>query len=925
LLHSSIQGLSGGQRARVSLARALYAGNDTQVFLLDDVLAALDANVGSVVFDRLTKRLRKQKAAVVLVTNDPSLPRRCDRVILMGKVDQPDSSPCCTVIDQGKYDELLSRGRNLHVVETEKDGGASGHEAFTKALENESLESHTPLSDYTGEAEIYISAGYSGNMTITHFSPQNVFNDSSTEPSNDTIPFGFADPERQASMEICPDSCNADEMKSGCIRDIDHETTECIGIAEAIPLYNDTGMVVTGSTQDVEGIEATTGQEIERRPSKSLKSVDDQMSTGAVPISTYLSYLKAVRNPALVLCMLGSYLTVNGAQFFQQYTVAKWSEAASTGMTAAMGAPYLRSLLNAAVVVSVFLWLRSYLLMRVGLRASRFLHSKMLGAVFRAPLSFFSSTSSGTLMSRFGKELETVDRGVPDTIGSVLFCFLQIFTSIGALAGVVTPAMLLPLALVSVLYVKTMSLFRPAARDMKRAETKTRGPIYTHFGEALRGAATIRSIPGAARNWSTEHRRLTDRNLGVFYSVKALDRWLSTRLETLGNGVVLTAAIASVYLTRSGALKAGSAGWGLTQSLSITGLLTWAVRCLTDLETNMMSLMRVRELTDLESEEADVKIATTSHKGRMPREMAKGGEALEPLLSHHVHSSLAPSDSRALVKSGWPWRGNISFNNVSMRYNPSAPLVLRNINLNVPAGTTLGVVGRTGSGKSSLLLTLFRIVELEGGGTIEIDGIDIRSVDLKTLRQSLAIIPQDPTLFQGDIAYNLDATGASSAEDMWAALEASSPEMAAQFRSGDGLQTPVKENGSNLSLGQRQLICLARALLRKSRILVLDEATSSVDSKTDQEVQATIRREFVDKGVTVVTVAHRLDTVMGYDKIAVLGAGSVVEYGTPAELVSNPKGELRRLVDADRRNKALGAKTPLSSETSTKEKSKVAV
>lgn len=416
---------------------------------------------------------------------------------------------------------------------------------------------------------------------------------------------------------------------------------------------------------------------------------------------------------------------------------------------------------------------------------------------------------------------------------------------------------------------------------------------------------------------------MTDRNLGVFYTVKALDRWLSTRLETLGNAVVFTAAIASVYLTRSGALKAGSAGWGLTQALSITGLLTWAVRCLTDLETNMMSLTRVRELTDINSEEADLSKLSSPSPARMPREMAKGGEALEPLLSHGVHSSLAPPDSKALIKSGWPWRGNISFKNVSMRYNPSAPLVLRNVNLNVPAGTTLGVVGRTGSGKSSLLLTLFRIVELEGDGSIEVDGVDIRSVDLKSLRQSLAIIPQDPTLFQGDIAYNLDATGVSSEEDMWVALEAASPTMAAQFRRGDGLRTAVSEGGSNLSLGQRQLICLARALLRKSKILVLDEATSSVDSATDQEVQETIRREFVNKGVTVITVAHRLDTVLGYDKIAVLGAGRLVEYGAPAELLKDPNGELRRLVEADRRNKARGGKQANTAGNTSGDKVKV--
>ena len=203
---------------------------------------------------------------------------------------------------------------------------------------------------------------------------------------------------------------------------------------------------------------------------------------------------------------------------------------------------------------------------------------------------------------------------------------------------------------------------------------------------------------------------------------------------------------------------------------------------------------------------------------------------------------------------------------------------------------------------------MFRIVEIELGGTIAIDGVDIRSVALGDLRRSLAIIPQDPHLFYGTLAYNLDATGQASEAEMWRALDAASPSLALQFRNTNGLQTQISESGKNLSLGQRQLLCLARALLRNCKILVLDEATSSVDSATDFEVQTTIRREFVEKGATVITVAHRLDTVLGYDKIAVLGDGRVLEYASPDELLRIPGGELRQLVDADKRNKRRGAK-----------------
>jgi ABC-type multidrug transport system fused ATPase/permease subunit len=213
-----------------------------------------------------------------------------------------------------------------------------------------------------------------------------------------------------------------------------------------------------------------------------------------------------------------------------------------------------------------------------------------------------------------------------------------------------------------------------------------------------------------------------------------------------------------------------------------------------------------------------------------------------------------------------------------------------------------------GSGKSSLLLTLFRLVEIEGNvGSITIDGIDIRSLSLQGLRDSLSIIPQNPTLFAGTLMYNLDASGKATEEEAWRALQSASPELVKQFReSKDGLNTIISEGGENLSLGQRQLICLARALMKRSKILLLDEATSSIDMKTDAQVQQTIKREFVQKGVTVITVAHRLETVLGYDRILVLDSGVPVELGQPYQLLKRQDGYLRYLFDADKRNREKG-------------------
>lgn len=862
--------LSGGQRARVALARALYAGDDTKIFLLDDVMAALDANVGSTVFERLRARLKRSKAAAVIVTNDPSLPRRCDSVILMGK--SSSGSSCSSVVDKGPYDLLLSRGHRLEsVAASSRDEDLGSEEEYSTNVDEGTQNTHHSAA-----------------------APSRVTGLQSSLNGTD-IPYFSTDTENLAAIEL---NVEFNECGHGKDRDC-HNVTETQAMGkEAL------------STPDA-SYNVAKFDEPKHQGAVKLSSADDVMSEGAIPLSTYTLYMKSIRKPVLIAAMLLSYLAVNGSQFYQQFTIAKWTELSHGGMMAeSLSTAYLRRLVNAAGVVSVFLWLRSFLTMQVGLRASEYFHSRMLRSVFAAPMSFFDTTPSGQLLSRFGKEIETIDRGVPDSIGSVLFCFLQIFTSVAALAGAVTPVMIIPLSLVGILYFKAMSLFRPAARDMKRAETRTRSPIFTQFGEALRGVDTIRSVPGAASNWSNQHRSLFNKNLGVVYTVKAFDRWLSTRLETLGNTVVFTAAVVSVMLTRSGSLKAGSVGFGLTQALAITGLLTWAVRCFTDLETNMLSVVRVKELTDTSEDSLD---GSTAHI--IPTELGKPGSALELLVQEKppgANITMSSINSDALIESGWPWKGVVKFSNVSMRYTPDGPLILRGVDVSVPAGSTLGIVGRTGSGKSSLLLTLFRLVEIEGTGSITIDGIDIRSVGLSSLRESLAIIPQDPVLFAGTLASNLDATNRARPEDMWASLDAAAPSLAKYFREGNGLDSYISEGGKNLSLGQRQLICLARALLRKTRVLVLDEATSSVDSRTDEEVQDTIRREFVNKGVTVITVAHRLDTVLGYDNILVLGSGEVVEYGSPRQLLRDPYGEFRQLVEADRMSRKKGSKTSSS-------------
>lgn len=458
--------------------------------------------MGSLVFDRVTSRLRQEKAATIFVTNDPNLPRRCDKVILMGPRDGPVGSPqCSNILAMGTYDELVDQGYDLSsIVDTDEDG----------VSDKENIKEYEIRGDGDGAASKALHARANSNYQDEAFPEEDYVSQ---------IPRPMVENNRQR-------------------RNVEVE-----------------GKDISSSTSV-----GTTTDQIEPKAATMI-STDDSMSTGAVPISTYVTYFKSVKQPVLVVGALLAYFMSNGAQFFQQFVIAKWTELGTgDAMVSALGAKYLERLVWAAGVVSGFLWLRSYLTMRLGVRASKVLHSKMLSSVFRAPLSFFSATPSGQILTRFGKELEVVDRSLPDGIASVLFCFLQILFSGAALAGIVTPAMIVPLGLVGILYFKTMGRFRPAARDLKRCESKSRAPIYTHFREAVRGVETIRSFPSGSSFWANTHRRLTDENLSVFYSVKALDRWLSIRLETLGNVIVFAAAVASVYLTRMGRLKVSCRG-----------------------------------------------------------------------------------------------------------------------------------------------------------------------------------------------------------------------------------------------------------------------------------------------------------------------------------------------------------------------------
>lgn len=455
-------------------------------------------------------------------------------------------------------------------------------------------------------------------------------------------------------------------------------------------------------------------------------------------------------------------------------------------------------------------------------------------------MSFFDTNPVGRIINRFAKDIDTLDNTLPWNVRSWLMCF---FTVISTFAVIIfaTPWFIVVMIPTMVIYYFVQVLYVSTSRQLKRIESVTRSPIYSHFGETIQGASTIRAY-NQEQTFMLSSERKVDFNQVSYYPSTMANRWLAIRLEFIGNIMIFFAALFAVLAP----ISAGTVGLSVSYAMSVTQTLNWLIRMTSDVETNIVAVERVKEYTETPQEAA----------WEMP-------------------------DKK--IQKDWPDKGVVKFNKYSTRYREGLDLVVKNIDIEIGAGEKIGIVGRTGAGKSSLTLALFRIIE-SAGGNITIDGVDIGKIGLHDVRGKLTIIPQDPVLFSGTLRMNLDPFAAYSDERIWSALEHSHLKA---FVKGlnDGLQHEITEGGDNLSVGQRQLVCLARALLRKTRVLILDEATAAVDLETDDLIQETIKTEFAE--CTVLTIAHRLNTIMDSTRVLVLDKGEVREFDTPSNLLKN--------------------------------------
>ncbi|XP_078610229.1 multidrug resistance-associated protein 1-like isoform X14 [Branchiostoma floridae x Branchiostoma japonicum] len=802
--------LSGGQKQRVSLARAVYS--DSNIYYLDDPLSAVDAHVGKHIFDNVIgpNGILKGKTRL-LVTHGISFLPQCDQIMVLvdGKIWL-----------LGTYTELMEQ-----------------NEAFADFIHN--------YGNFEDEEE-----NEEGDPTVMSLREEDigvlVDDDPSLPAQNAEEDNPITQARRLLARQMSRDSrVRTTSMRSdmslsekGSQRSLhrSHEgspdglTGKLDGIAKPIPLKR-----VLSHEQKCQ---------LPQKKEEGDKLIQKEVAeTGRVKASVFVEYLRSVGiTLSVIICLL--YCAQNAASIYSNIWLSEWSNDQPINGTQDIAKRDLRLGVYGALGVAqgVAVVLTAFAVAVGGFIGAMHMHRILVANVLRLPMMFFDSTPVGRILNRFSQDINTVDSVVPARMSSIVHCLTKILSAIIVIV-MSTPifaTVILPLGL---LYFFVQRFYVATSRQLKRIESISRSPIYSHFGETVQGTSTIRAYDRGGQ-FFFQNQAKVDENQVAYYPMIVSNRWLALRLEFVGNCIVLFAALFAVIGRET--LSPGIVGLSITYALQITQTLNWMVRMTSELETNIVAVERIKEYAETPTE------------------------------AEWVVDDNRPPDN-------WPSEGKVNFNSYQTRYREGLDLVIKGIDVTIKGGEKIGIVGRTGAGKSSLTLAIFRIIEA-AGGDIEIDGVNISKIGLHDLRGRITIIPQDPVLFSGTLRMNLDPFDSCSDQDIWVALELSHLK---DFVMGLGaqLEHEVSEGGENLSVGQRQLVCLARALLRKSKILVLDEATAAVDLETDDLIQSTIRTQFAD--CTVLTIAHRLNTIMDSTRVLVLDAGRIAEFDSPQDLIAS--------------------------------------
>ncbi|CAA2998140.1 ABC transporter C family member 5 [Olea europaea subsp. europaea] len=579
---------------------------------------------------------------------------------------------------------------------------------------------------------------------------------------------------------------------------------------------------------------------------------EEERERGRVSMKVYLSYMAAAYKGMLIPLIIIAQALFQVLQIASNWWMA-WANPQTAGDKPKTSSVVLIGVYMAlAFGSSWFIFVRAVLVATFGLAAAQKFFLKMLRTVFRAPMSFFDSTPAGRILNRVSIDQSVVDLDIPFRLGGFASTTIQLLGIVGVMTKVTWQILLLvvPMAIACLWMQK---YYMASSRELVRIVSIQKSPIIHLFAESIAGAATIRGF-GQEKRFMKRNIYLLDCFARPFFCSLAAIEWLCLRMELVSTFVFAFCMVLLVSFPH-GSIDPSMAGLAVTYGLNMNARLSRWILSFCKLENKIISIERIHQYCHIPSE------------------------------APAVIDDFRPPSS-------WPENGTIKIIDLKVRYKESLPVVLHGVSCTFPGGKKIGIVGRTGSGKSTLIQALFRLIE-PADGRIIIDNIDISMVGLHDLRSRLSIIPQDPTLFEGTIRGNLDPLEEHSDQEIWQALDKSQlGEMVRQKE--QKLDTPVLENGDNWSVGQRQLVSLGRALLKRARILVLDEATASVDSATDNLILKIIRTEFKD--CTVCTIAHRIPTVIDSDLVLVLSDGRVAEFDTPARLLDDKSSMFLKLV-----------------------------
>lgn len=758
--------ISGGQKARVSLARAIYA--DADLYLLDDPLSAVDAHVGkSLMIDCIKGTLKEENKAVLLVTHQLQYLKHCDKVLVLNK----DGSQ----MFYGYYHDLLKQ--------------------------------------------------------------------------EDVVNF----------LELSSSSSNSEE---------DDEDEVSVPIKKSN--FNKKKLIGAISSKDFI-FENDNEEEFEESKGSGLVISQEEKSTGNIGFKVYLNYFKS-GGLLFALSIFLILLFSQGILMISDYWLRWWASSTFFDQNNSTNLWIYAILVFFCII---FGFLRAFLWFYFSIKASSSLHYKALWAMLHSPMSFFVANPSGRILNRFAKDQNLTDETLP--IAYFNFLEIAIFSLASILLIVITvPWLVISFPFLLYFFYIFRKKYMSSTREIKRLEALTRSPIYADFSATLDGLVTLRAFKIQTKVTNKFYSQIND-NGRAWFSFLMTSRWLGLRIDL--ESTLLMVAITFLCVGLRNTLDVGMIGFALSYTMSLNGLLQWAVRQSAEVETQMTSVERIASYGKLPAEPG-----YSSNYENVNHILSQGQIAAEKFVSDKAKENKKISDNCV---------GKVELVDLSASYRDDLDPVLKNLNINIPSGSKVGICGRTGSGKSTTLMTLLRL-NLITNGDILIDNKSLLKMDLETARSMISIIPQEPHLFSGTIRFNLDPFSIYSDNQIWEALkDAHIYEKIHNIP--QKLSYKVEESGKNFSVGERQLLSMARAILRGSKIILMDEVTASIDFITDRLIQDTIRTSHALKDATIITVAHRLRTIADSDLIVVIDAGNLAEFDSPKNLLENQTSIYRSL------------------------------